>query len=159
MGGKGNFKHGHAPKGKTASPTWMCWHNLKTRCQNPKIEKYQLYGARGITVCDRWNKDFRNFLEDMGVMPEGYTLDRIDPNQGYFKDNCRWACKARQAHNRRDCKLDWNKVAKVKHMHAEGFSYREIAGMFNISKRTVGRVLKETSWKAEMPIILRGEGN
>ena len=60
------------------------------------------YGARGITVCDRWRGEngFENFLSDMGPRPEGMTLDRKESNGNYEPGNCKWATKEEQAHNR-----------------------------------------------------------
>ena len=95
-----NMKHGHSG-GKNDSPSreYRSWQAMLSRCLNPNREKYKTYGARGITVCDRW-RDFRNFLEDMGKRPLGTTLDRIKNNLGYFKENCQWATPLQQTHNR-----------------------------------------------------------
>lgn len=48
----------------------------------------------------RW-ADFVNFLADMGERPPNTTLDRIDNEKGYWKDNCRWATHEQQHNNKR----------------------------------------------------------
>jgi hypothetical protein len=74
---------------------------MKSRCINKNSASYSNYGARGITVCDRWKK-FHFFNEDMGDCPDGMSIDRIDNNKGYFKENCRWATTKQQQRNRSD---------------------------------------------------------
>lgn len=82
------------------TPTYHCWSDMLRRCSSPKSSSYVNYGARGIKVCERWH-DFRNFLHDMGVRPEGMSLDRIAVDIGYAPDNCRWATRQEQARNTR----------------------------------------------------------
>ena len=91
--------HGHSAEGKQ-SRTYASWHAMKLRCQNKNHDSYKNYGGRGIEVCERW-EDFKNFLSDMGERPEGKTLDRIDGNDNYRPDNCRWATPLEQSRNRR----------------------------------------------------------
>ncbi len=74
------------------------WHQMINRCENQNNSSYGRYGARGVTVCERWH-DFRSFLDDMGERPEGRTLDRIDPKGPYAPWNCRWATITDQRRN------------------------------------------------------------
>ena len=83
-----------------ASPTYNSWKMMLTRCRNPQHKDWEFYGARGITVCDRWSR-FVHFLEDMGERPEGTSLDRIDVLGNYEPGNCRWATREVQAKNTR----------------------------------------------------------
>lgn len=52
-------------------------------------------------MCDRWANSFSNFYEDMGEVPFGLEIDRIDNNKGYSKDNCRWVTAKINCRNRR----------------------------------------------------------
>jgi hypothetical protein len=86
---------------KNLSPTYAIWAQVIQRCTNPKSSAWKWYGARGITVCDRWRYSFSAFLEDMGERPEGLSIDRIDNDGNYEPGNCRWATKSQQNANRR----------------------------------------------------------
>jgi hypothetical protein len=96
--GRANRQHG-----LHKDTTYYIWSGAIQRCHNPKNKDFKRYGARGITVCERW-RSFVNFLADMGERPEGMTLDREDNDLGYSKANCRWATPKQQANNRRSAR-------------------------------------------------------
>lgn len=91
------------------SSEYRAWSDLKRRCLNRKNKAWHLYGARGISVCERWLSSFDNFLADMGRKPVGrYSIDRIDNDGNYEPGNCRWATQKQQLENRRP-RSEWKK--------------------------------------------------
>ena len=80
---------------------YRAWKHMRERCMNPKCKAYKNYGGRGIVVCSRW-QSFKNFFEDVGPKPSSkHTLERINNNLGYDKNNCKWATWSEQAKNKR----------------------------------------------------------
>lgn len=85
------------------TPEWIAWISMKTRCSTPSDTSYPNYGGRGITVCERWENSYENFLEDMGRRPSSvHSLDRKDTNGNYTPDNCKWSTRVEQNNNRRN---------------------------------------------------------
>jgi hypothetical protein len=92
-----NTKHG-----LRSTRLYNIWSKLKGRVLNPKNKQYNDYGGRGITICDEW-LDVQNFYD--WAMANGYsdelTIDRIDNDEGYFPENCRWTTQTIQTRNQR----------------------------------------------------------
>ena len=86
--------------GLIKSKSYQTWAAMKQRCNNPNNKHYKDYGGRGIGICKEWGQ-FINFYKDMGEPLDSMSLDRIDNNKGYFKDNCRWATNIIQGRNQR----------------------------------------------------------
>lgn len=91
-----NYRHG-----MEKTRPYRIWMNMKQRCSNPKHKSYKAYGGRGITLCKKWN-NFADFWKDM---EDGYadhlSLDRVNNEIGYCKENCRWATPKEQSNNMR----------------------------------------------------------
>lgn len=103
---------------------YQIWFAMKNRCTNPSSDYYHLYGGRGITFCNKWI-DFVGFWEDMS---EGYSdelsLDRINNDSGYSKENCKWSSFSEQAYNQRKSKR--NSTGKT------GVHYDKTNGKFKV---------------------------
>lgn len=98
--------------GKAGTSIYRIWHNMMRRCTDAANARFNDYGGRGITVCERWQQ-FENFFADMGDRPKDRTLDRRHNDKGYWcgkceecvrlnrEPNCRWATAAEQNNNTR----------------------------------------------------------
>lgn len=87
--------------GMAGTHTYNVWTRMHNRCSNTKERQYKNYGGRGIKVCHEW-KSFEVFYKDMGHQLRGMSLDRINVDGDYCKDNCRWVSMAEQQSNKRN---------------------------------------------------------
>lgn len=78
--------------GMSGTKVYKTWHNMRSRCNNPKATKYEIYGGRGIKVCDEWENSFHSFYDWClaNGYEEGLTIDRINGDGNYEPSNCRW---------------------------------------------------------------------
>ena len=121
-------------------PLYRVWTGMRARCNNPNSNSYPNYGAKGITVCDRWD-DFQTFVSDMGERPEGYTLDRIDVTKPYSPDNCRWA--------------DWHTQNCNRNAGGTGTIYKKAEHIYFVCMRFFGKRFQRNCSTLEEAEMLR----
>jgi hypothetical protein len=88
--------------GLSKTSEYFIWLSMKDRCLNPKNKNYFNYGGRGIIISEKWINSFETFLKDMGNKPKKHSLERVNNNEGYNKDNCKWVTMLKQANNKRN---------------------------------------------------------
>lgn len=128
------------------------WQNMIQRCNNPNDKDYKNYGGRGIRVCEQWENSFLDYYN--WALSNGYeeslTIDRINNNDGYNPDNCRFISIAENNRNRPQTKLNWdlvNEIRNVKLLFGGLISSREIAKSYNVSARHIRGVLNKRYWR------------
>lgn len=121
LASKNHFKHG-----LRSHPLYATWCSMKQRCSDQNCRGYKNYGARGIAVCERWQRSFEAFVEDMGERPSSrHSVERKDNSKGYSPDNCIWATTPEQHRNTRrtvllelrgdkKCITDWSQTTGIK---------------------------------------------
>lgn len=119
-------------------PLYQTWDGIKKRCYHKKATGYKNYGGRGIKMCDSWKQSFWNFASDMGEKPsKNHTIERLDNNRDYSKENCIWASSKQQAENRRNnIYIDYS---------GEKYTLYKICALLNLKPSTVYWRLKKSS--------------
>lgn len=117
--------------GQSGSHMYGIWRGMRARCENPRDKFFHNYGGRGIRVSPSW-ASFENFARDMGPCPLGMTLERVNTNGDYEKENCVWADWTAQSTNKRVSRR-WT---------INGVEYRsstEAAAALGVDKSTINR--------------------
>lgn len=126
-----NVRHG-----MSYTPVHNAWCDMRKRCTDPGHHAWDLYGGRGIRVCERWDR-FENFYEDMGDKPDKtYSLERIDGNGNYEPGNCKWATKTEQSRNRRNV-FTAEQDETLRTYLPQGYNFRQIGAMIGKTKTAV----------------------
>lgn len=134
-----------APVGRTK--LYGVWCSMKNRCQCPTSKSFKNYGGRGIKVCKEWQtfEPFREWALSHGYK-EGLSLDRIDNNNGYQPNNCRWADRYTQRNNCRN-----NRFYEYK---GERHTVSEWSRIVGIDFRTLGARFRN-GWSVESALTIK----
>jgi hypothetical protein len=140
---KGKFVNKSKHGGKYTSE-FRAWTHLRQRCDNPNDHRYSLYGARGITYNKSWDS-FEQFLKDVGPRPSpNYSLDRIDNNGPYSKENCRWTTHMVQMNNtRRTRKYEYK---------GNLYTARELTEMSGLPEGRIDYRINTSKWSIERAV-------
>lgn len=132
--------------GLAATSLGRIWYNMMSRCYNHINKEYKNYGARGIGVCEEWKSSngMQQFIKDMSPRPNGKTLDRIDNNGNYSKENCRWASLKAQMSNRRS-----NRILEI---YGKSQTLTQWSDETGISEATIRARIDELGWNTEKAI-------
>lgn len=123
------------------------WRLMVRRCEDPRHKNFDRYGARGIKLCDAWH-DFDVFwqwAQSSGYQP-GLQIDRVDNQQGYSPENCRWTTSRNNNRNRCNNKLDLSKVEEIRALVAQGLPDSQIAPRFGVHPSLIYRIRKKRTW-------------
>jgi hypothetical protein len=118
---------------------YKTWINLRYRCRS--VEKY-----KHVSFCKEWN-DFEQFLIDMGLPKSNQSIDRIDGNKDYSKENCRWASIETQNRNRSVTVLSEKIVFHARRLYSIGISGRKLAKIFDVNYGTLRDALCYRTWR------------
>lgn len=141
--------------GMSETPEYKTWLSMIRRCTNQGDAGYINYGGRGITVCTEWLYSFETFFKDMEERPGGLTIERINNDLGYFKENCCWASRAKQARNTRVPKnnktgingIHWAKSCQRYCVRIRACSKRYHVGLFkNLKDAKIARIAAEQKY-------------
>lgn len=132
--------------GQSRKTTYRIWDGMRRRCGDPQNPQYRWYGAKGVTVCDKWQK-FAGFFEDMGERPPSMTIDRIDSNGNYEKANCRWSTMTDNLRNRSSVKLTVQKAQEIRDMlAAKAYTQKEIARFYGVDPSIISNINTNKYW-------------
>lgn len=139
---------------KSNTKLYRIYYGMKQRCNNPSAREYHNYGGRGIKVCDEWENDFSSFYN--WSIGNGYTiglqLDRINNDENYEPNNCRWVTPIINSNNKRTCVyFEYN---------GKKLSINQWSRELGINKNTLWRYLRVKKYDIEyiIKVYCRGGG-
>ena len=131
-------------RGEAVSRAYESWTGMRRRVKHADPKRNEKC-YKGIKIDSRWD-DFEVFLQDMGKPSKNQSIDRINPNGNYEKNNCRWADVVTQARNRNYCIFNEQTANDVRLLYKKGLSQQEIANKFQCSQVTISKIIRNKTW-------------
>lgn len=157
--------------GATKHYLYDIYMDMIGRCERSSHKRFADYGGRGVSVCDRWRKDFWDFVADVGDRPDAsepklpgvrskWSIDRIDNDGNYEPGNVRWSSYSQQSKNRRKgayagvlqgslqkgSRLTESQVVRCVSLVGEGSSQAGVARHMGVSTSLVSMIMKGKRW-------------
>lgn len=141
-------KHGHTSNRNGRSKEYDAWSAAKSRCYNQNNPRFKYYGANNIGMSNDWKNSFVNFLRDMGLCPQGHTLERKDVSKGYSVENCRWATQEEQCQNTSRTVLNKDLVIKLRQEFDAGtVTITALSRKYKTGWNAVRDAVRRHTWK------------
>ncbi len=138
--------------GMSKHPIYAIWKRMRQYCENENSPRYHKYGGRGIYVDKHW-QSFENFRDDMlDTWELGLSIDRINNDGPYSKENCKWATITEQARNRSNNKLNIVAAKVIRWCAEAGYDKERLAVVYKVSYETIESVVAQRIWKEDYRI-------
>ena len=133
--------------GLSKNTMYMRYRQMIKRCYDEASKEYKNYGNRGIKVCERWLESIENYIDDMGNPPfKDASIDRVNNNLGYSKENCKWATKKEQSENRR--------TTTMVNINGENLCLSDWSKKLGLNKKAVADRIK-AGWDIKMAVTMK----
>ena len=135
--------------GQTPKKLYQRWLNIKSRCYNPNVPGYKVYGSKGVKVCAEWRNDYPRFKK--WALKNGYReeldLCRKNVKKNYTPKNCYFATVAQSVQHKTTTKMSWDKVRIVRQLYKDGsMSQDQLGKKFKICPSTISRIVNNRMW-------------
>lgn len=117
--------------GLCGHPLWNKWRDMYNRCYTPSVKHFNIYGGRGVTMCEEWKNDFMSFYNwatTNGWRP-GLQIDKdikamelgVEPNL-YSPERCQFVTPKENSNHRRNNRyIEYNGTVKTLMQLSEEF--------------------------------------
>lgn len=144
IGQQRNYKHG-----ESKTKLYTIWINMKQRCYNPNTDSYEIYGGRGIAVCDEWFHNSKIFIH--WALNNGYSkglqINRINNNGNYESSNCNFVTAKENCNNRNPLKITLGIANEIRSLWNTGYyTQKELAIKFGVGQPTISAIVNNKKW-------------